>query len=129
MNIFDLTWSIFFIYEKDKLKDKETPAIGASVSVASFSFLIAALLAYFVRYWLGSTGELPPYSRLCSIMAIIVVAMVILLRYRKKEYRKKKLIAYLKYKKQHPVLRLVRFWTFVLSPIAIMVAEVILFTR
>ena len=119
MNIFDLSWCKFYMY--DERFNIGFPLIGASVSMATIVGMYLVGLAIFP----ASVGvyKLPhlPFWPFGIGFGIIIALFII--RHRKKDIRMERLDRYQQYKKQNPRKNIIRFLVFIISPVLLWIAD------
>lgn len=121
MNIFDLSWCKFYLY--DERHDIGFPLVGASILMAFFVGMFVEGLVMFPST-LG-LYELPNLSFLPFGIGLGVCISFFIYRHRKKEIRKKRITEYQKYKKEHPTASMIRFLLFIIIPILLWVVDFI----
>lgn len=117
MNILDLCWCT--IYNEWMRRDAWWAETKAETFLPYFFCIYTCIIIMLICIVFGVRvniffGMIPP------ILCYFVMWFVSVRRYKKESYRKELLNRYEQYKKEHPVLRLVRFWAFVLGPFAIL---------
>ncbi|MBO7488669.1 MAG: hypothetical protein J6T88_00155 [Bacteroidales bacterium] len=128
MNILDLSWCIVYrAWERypdtlffGGIKD---PVFQANSFIVAFLSLY--LLEILIVCLVAGIWPLNIYALLIAIAFYAILLLVFFKRNGSKEQRKSLQERYEQYKKEHPVLRLVRFWAFVLGPFALIFLSVV----
>lgn len=123
MNIFDLSWCKFYLY--DERHDIGFPLVGASVAMTIFVGLFIVGLIIFPStvglYKLPTDLSVLPFG-----IGLSLILSIFIFRHGKKDIRKGRLLECKKYEKEHPVKSRLRFLLFIIIPILIMIADIII---
>ncbi len=128
MNILDLSWCIVY---RAWERSPETLFFGGIKDpyFQANSFIVGFLFFYlFDILFVCSVAGIWPLNIYALLIAIAFYAILLLVFFKRngsKEQRKSLQERYEQYKKEHPVLRLVRFWAFVLGPFALIFLSVV----
>lgn len=119
MNIFDLVWSRFYLY--DERHDIGFPLYGASVSMTFFMLLYIGGIVWFP----SAIGiyELPDLPFVPYTIGCILIIVFFILRNKDKLTREKRLSAYQKYKGIYPRKEKIRFLLFIITPIILCIID------
>lgn len=119
--IFDLSWCKFYLY--DERHDIGFPLVGASISMTFFVgvFVVGLIMLPSVI----GLYELPNLSFLPFGIGIVICISFFIYRHRNMEIRKKRIAEYQKYKKAHPTGSIIRFLLFIIIPILLFIADII----
>lgn len=119
MNIFDLSWCKFYLY--DERHDIGFPLVGASIAMTTFVGLFIVGLIMFP----STVGlyKLPSFSFLPFGIGFGLILSFFIIRHRKKDIRKERLSACKKYENEHPTKSRLRFLMFIIIPILLLIAD------
>ena len=122
MNIFDLSWCKFYLY--DERHDIGFPLVGASISVTFFVNLFIVGLILFP----STIGlyKLPDLSFLPFGIGFGLIMAFFIFRHKNSDIRKRRLSECEKYGKEHPIKSRLRFLMFILIPILLVIADFII---
>ena len=126
MNIFDLSWCMFYLY--DERHNIGLPLVGATISMSGFIILLIVGIILFPQaigmYKLPKTDAFLIYGILGLVIAFFIF------RNRNSEIRMRRLSEYQKYKKKNPRKTRIRFFMFILIPILLLIVDfTIAYTR
>ena len=120
MNILDLCWCTVYNGWMRRRKpydwwaeDKVESFLPISFCLYTITIIILICVVLGVRPSIYF-GIIPP------LLCYFVMLFVSVKRYKDESFRKELLNRFEQYKKEHPVLRLVRFWAFVLGPFVLL---------
>ena len=122
MNIFDLSWCKFYLYEVRH--DMGFPLVGASISMTFFVVLfIVGLIMFPSTIGLYKLPNLPflPFG-----IGLGLILSFFIFRHINKDVRNRRLSECKKYEKEYPVKSRLRFLMFIIIPILIFVSDFII---
>lgn len=119
MNIFDLSWCKFYLY--DERHNTGFPLVGASISMTFFVGLFAVGLIMFP----SAIGvyKLPDLSFLPFGIGLALILSFFIFRHRNDDIRKRRLLKYKKYEKEHPAKSRFRFLMVIVIPILLFISD------
>lgn len=119
MNIFDLSWCKFYLY--DERHNMGFPLVGASISMTFFVGVFAVGLIMFP----GAIGvyKLPDLSFLPFGIGLALILSFFIFRHRNDDIRKRRLSEYKKYEKEHPAKSRLRFLMVIVIPILLFIFD------
>lgn len=119
MNIFDLSWCMFYLY--DERHNIGLPLVGAAISMSGFIILLIVGIILFPQA-IGMYK--PPKTDAFLIYGILgLVIAFFIFRNRNSEIRMRRLSEYQKYKKKNPRKTRIRFFMFILIPILLLIVD------
>ena len=118
MNIFDLSWCKFYLY--DERHDIGFPLVGASISMTFFVALFIDGLFIFPS--VIGLYKLPNFSFLPYGIGFGLILSFFIVRHRNVEVRKRRLSECKQYDKDHPLKSRIRFISFIIIPILLVVS-------
>lgn len=122
MNIFDLSWCKFYLY--DERHDIGFPLIGASISMTVFvGMFIVGLIMFPSTIGLYRLPNLPflPFG-----IGLGLILSFFIFRHGKKDTRKRRLSECRKYEKEHPTKTRIRFLMFIIIPIILLIVDFVI---
>ena len=122
MNIFDLSWCKFYLYEVRH--DMGFPLVGASISMTFFvGLFIVGLIMFPSTIGLYKLPNLPflPFG-----IGLGLILSFFIFRHINKDVRNRRLYECKKYEKEYPVKARLRFLMFIIIPILIFVSDFII---
>lgn len=122
MNIFDLSWCKFYLY--DERHDIGFPLVGASIAMTTF---VAAFIVALIMFP-STIGlyNLPQISFLPFGIGFGLILTFFILRHVNKDIRKKRLSEYQKYVNEFPTKSKIRFLLFIIIPILLFIADFVI---
>ena len=122
MNIFDLSWCKFYLYEERH--DMGIPLVGASISMTVLVFLFIVGLIMFP----STIGiyKLPNLPFLPFGIGLGLILSFFIFRHINKDVRNRRLSECKKYEKEYPVKSRLRFLMFIIIPIVLFVSDFII---
>ena len=122
MNIFDLSWCKFYLY--DERHDIGFPLVGASISMTFFIGLFTVGLIIFPS--VIGVYDLPVLSFLPFGIGLALILSFFIFRHRNDEIRKRRLSECKKYEKEHPIKSRIRFLMVIVIPILLFISDCII---
>lgn len=122
MNIFDLAWCKFYLY--DERHDIGFPLVQASIAMTFFVGVMIEGL-----YMFPSTiglYKLPNLSFLPFGIGIGVILSFFIFRHGNNDIRKRRISKYQRYKTEHPIESKFRFIMFIIIPILLLITDFII---
>lgn len=122
MNIIDLAWIRFYLY--DERHDIGVPLFGASISMSLFITLyILGIVVFFKNTGLYEFTNYP--SEVVPIISCLFIGLF-MMRHWNKKIRARRLSLYHEYKDKYPQKTKIRFLVFIIIPIVLMIADLII---
>jgi len=119
MNIFDLVWSVFYLY--DERHDIGFPIFGASVVMSFFFILYIECFGAFLK--VIGLYAMPNFSIIFFTIIICIFTLFFMMRHWNKQIREKRLSAYKEYRNKYPIKTRIRFLFFIITPIVLMIVD------